>query len=175
MVSTLSGKLSEIIFAHFEPGEDLRQGLLRVIKKKGIKSGVILSIAGALEHATLHRTLPVGTASLRCELVEVPGPVEISGNGLIGQVEAPAFGDTGFDLAGDFVHGEPYLHVHLTVSSAAETVCGHLMDGCPVRSFDPVSHFTVILGRIEGAMVKLVGEPGTEPGSFQMGHHLVQF
>jgi predicted DNA-binding protein with PD1-like motif len=175
MVATVSGKLSEIILAHFEPGEDLYQGLIRVIKEKDIKSGVILSITGSLEKATLHRNRTEATADLRGEWVEVTGPVEVSGNGLIGQVEAPGFGDTGFDLGGIFVHEEPYLHVHITVSSAKETVCGHLHEGSPVKSFDPVSHFTVVLGRIEGAMVKLQGEPGDEPGSFRMGHHLVQF
>ena len=175
MVSTVSGKLSEIIFARFEPGEDLRQGLLAVIKQKEIKSGVVLSITGALERAIVQHFRGVGEPSISVELIEVPGPLEVSGHGIIGQVEAPAFGDTSFGVGDDFVHGEPYLHVHLTATSAKETVCGHLMDGSLVRSIHPTSHFTVVLGRIEGAMVKMLGEPGPEPGAFRLSHELVQF
>jgi predicted DNA-binding protein with PD1-like motif len=174
MALTVSGKLIEIIFARFEPGEDLRRGLLAVIKEKDIKSGVVLSITGALERATVQRFQQVGEPSIPVELVEVPGPLEVSGHGIIGQVEAPAFGDTVFGVGDDFIHGEPYLHVHLTATSTKETVCGHLMDGSPVRSIHTVSHFTVVLGRIEGAMVKMLGEPGPEPGSYRLTHELVQ-
>lgn len=175
MASTISGKLSEIILARLEPGDDLRQGLLSVIKEKKMKSGVVLSITGALERATLQRFRRVGEPSIPVELIDVPGPLEVSGHGIIGQVDAPAFGNTAFGLGDDFVHGEPYLHVHLTVTSARETICGHLMDGSPVRSIHPKSHFTVILGRIEGAMVKMTGEPGAEPGSHRVAHELVEF
>ena len=175
MASTISGKLSEIILARLEPGEDLRQGLLSVIKEKKIKSGVVLSITGALERATLQHFVQVGEPSTPLELIEVPGPLEVSGHGIIGQVDAPAFGNTAFGMGDDFVHGEPYLHVHLTVTSARETVCGHLMDGSPVRSTHPKSHFTVILGRIEGAMVTMTGELGAEPGSYILAHEIVQF
>ena len=178
MASTVTGKLSEIIFARFEPREDLRQGLLGVIKEKGIKSGVILSIIGSLERATVQRARQVGEPSIPqvyfSKLIEVPGPLEVSGHGIIGQVEAPAFGDAKIGLGDDFAHGEPYLHVHLTLTSAEETVCGHLMDGSPVRSVHDVSHFTVILGRIDGAMIKMFVKPGPEPGSYRFGHELVQ-
>ena len=173
MVSAVSGRLTEIIFARFEPGEDLRQGLLRVIKEQNVKSGVVLSIAGALEHAVLQHFSEIGEASIPIGIIEVQGPLEVSGHGIIGQVEAPGFGDTPFDWEG-YVHGEPYIHVHLTVTSARETVCGHLMDGTTVRSLHPVSHFTIAIGRVEGAMIKMQGEPGAKPGSFRMGHELVQ-
>ncbi|MFC2067079.1 PCC domain-containing protein [Chloroflexota bacterium] len=175
MASTISGKLTEIILARFEPGEDLRTGLLSVIKEKNIKSGVVLSITGALERAVLEHFPRVGEPSIRLELIDVPGPLEVSGHGIIGQVDAPAFGNKAFGLGDDFVHGEPYLHVHLTVTSARETICGHLMNGSPVRSAHSISHFTVILGRIEGAMVKMSGEPVAETGSYRVAHELVQF
>ena len=175
MSLTVSGKLSEIIFARLEPGEDLRRGLLAVIKEKDIKSGVILSITGALERATLQRFPRLGEGDVVIELVSVPGPLEVSGHGIIGQVEAPDYGDAPFGVGDDFVHGEPYLHVHLIVTSTNETICGHLMDGSPVRSSHLVSHFTVIIGRIEGAMVKMVGEPGPGSVSSRLHHELVQF
>ena len=71
MASTVSGKISEIIFAHFEPGEDLRQGLMAVIKERDIKSGVVLSVTGALERATLQRASGVGEPTIPLELIEV--------------------------------------------------------------------------------------------------------
>ena len=175
MASTISGKLSEIILARFEPGEDLRPGLLSVIQEKKIKSGIVLSITGGLERATLQRFCGVGEPSTPVQLIDVPGPLEVSGHGIIGMVEAPAFGNAAFGVGDDFVHGEPYLHVHLSVTSAKETICGHLMDSSPVRAIHPKSHFSVILGRIEGAMIQMSGEPGAEPGSFLLAHELVQF
>ena len=175
MTSTVSGKLAEIILARFEPGEDLRQGLLAVIKERDIMSGVILSITGGLERAALKRFPREGDASISTEPIEIPGPLEVSGHGIIGLVEAPDFGDKPFGLGDDFAHGEPYLHVHLTVTSARETVCGHLMNGSPVLATHAKSHFTVVLGRIEGAMVKMLAEPGSGPIASQLWHELVQF
>ena len=174
MASTVSGKLSEIIFARFEPEEDLRQGLLKVIKEKDIKSGVVLSITGALEKARIHRFKGVGDPTIPIEFIEVPGPLEASGHGIIGQMEAPELGDSPYLFGEHISHGEPYLHVHITLTSAKETLCGHLMDGSPVRSNYPKSHFTVALGRIEGAMVKMRVTAGPEPGSYQIGHELIQ-
>ena len=175
MAATVFGKISEIIFACFEPKEDLRQGLLRVIKENDIKSGVVLSITGALENARIHRFKEVGSPTIQVELVEVPGPLDASGHGIIGQVEAPEFGDKLFAFGEHIIDGEPYLHVHITVTSAKETVCGHLLDGTVVRSNFPKSHFTVAIGRIEGAMVKMFAVPGPGPGDFQIGHELIQF
>ena len=174
MVTTASGKMSEIIFARFEPHEDLRQGLMKIIKEKDIKSGIVLSITGALEKATLEHPSGVGEPTIPLEIIQVQGPLEVSGHGIIGQVEAPEFGDSAFGLGDDFIHGDPYLHVHLTVTSAKETICGHLLDGCTVRSNHPASHFTIILGRIDGAMVKMVGKRGHKPGFVTLSHELVQ-
>ena len=83
------------------------------------------------------------------------------------------FGDIPFKREG-FVDGEPYLHVHLNVTSAKEKVCGHLVDGSPVCSLHPVSHFTIAIGRVEGAMVKMLGEPSAKLSPFLMGRDLVQ-
>jgi len=176
MAVTVSGKLSEIIFVRFQRGEDLRQGLLRAIKEKEIKTGVVISITGALEKATLQRFRKVGDPGVSTEIIEVPGPLEASGHGIIGQIESPALGKTPFGPGKDLVDGEPYLHVHITVTSAEQTVCGHLLDGSPVRSIEPVSHFIAILGRTDGVMVKMIGEPGPadKPGSFRMRNELAQ-
>lgn len=173
MPTTISGNFTEIIFARFDVGEDVRQGLLKVIKDKDIKSGIVLSITGALEKARLHRFREVGAPSVTTETVELGGPLEASGHGIIGQLEAPGFGKTPFGSEGEFIHGEPYLHVHLTATSAEQTICGHLMDGAIVRSMHPTSHFTVVIGRIGGAGIKMIGEP--MPGHrARFGHELVE-
>ncbi|MBI3042632.1 MAG: DNA-binding protein [Betaproteobacteria bacterium] len=173
MPTTISGAFTEIIFARFEVGEDVRQGLMKVIKDKNIKSGVVLTITGALERARLHRFRGVGSPGITTETVEMRGPLEVSGHGIIGQMDAPGFGKTPFGAEGEFMHGEPYLHVHLTATSAEQTICGHLMDGAIVRSTHPTSHFTVLIGRIGGAGVTMTGEP--LPGNkARFGHELVK-
>ena len=174
MATTVSGRISEIIFARFEPHEDLRQGLIKIIKEKDIKSGIVLSITGALEKATLQHASGVGEPTIPLEIIHVQGPLEVSGHGIIGEVEAPEFSDSVLGLGEHFLHGDPYLHVHLTVTSAKETLCGHLLDGCTVRSNHPVSHFTIILGRIEGAILKMACKRGNKPGSLIVAHELVQ-
>jgi predicted DNA-binding protein with PD1-like motif len=174
MVTTVSGRISEIIFARFEPHEDLRQGLIRIIQEKGIKSGIVLSITGALEKATLQHPSGVGEPTIPLKIIQVQGPLEVSGHGIIGQIEAPEFDDPVLGLGEDFLHGAPYLHVHLTVTSAKETICGHLLDGCTVRSNYPVSHFTIILGRIEGAVLKMACKHGNKPRPLIVAHELVQ-
>ena len=172
MPTTMSGTFTEIIFARFDVGEDLRLGLMNVIKDKDIKSGVVLSITGALENARLHRFRAVGEPSITTETVEMGGPLEVSGHGIIGQMDAPGFGKTPFGAEGEFVHQEPYLHVHLTATSAQQTLCGHLMNGAIVRSLHPTSHFTVVIGRIAGAGIVMTGEP--MPGTkARFGHELV--
>lgn len=176
MATSASGMLSEIIFVRFHRGEDLRQGLLRVIKERDIKTGVVISITGALEKATLQKFREIGSPTISTEIIEIMGPLEASGHGIIGQVESLALGKTPFGPGQDLIDGEPYLHVHITVTSAEQTVCGHLLDGCPVRSKEPVSHFICILARTDGVLVKMIGEPGPEgkPGSFSMRNELVQ-
>jgi len=41
------------------------------------------------------------------------------------------------------------VKVHLVVSSAGETLCGRLMPGTIVRSHLDVSHFTVVLAKVD--------------------------
>ena len=89
MTSTVSGKIGEVIFHRFEPGEDLRRGLLAVIKEKGIKSGIILSIAGGLEYATLHRPSAVGKPGIPPEtIIDIPIDITIVGGRIVYQKKA---------------------------------------------------------------------------------------
>jgi predicted DNA-binding protein with PD1-like motif len=175
MATTVSGKLTEIILARFDPHEDLRQGLMKIIKGNKMRSGMVLSVTGALEKAVLEHPSGVGPPTIPLKVIQVQGPMEVTGHGFFGEVDAPAFGKNVFGLGDDFIHAEPYLHVHLVVTSAKETICGHLLDGCLVRANHPISHFTVVLARIEGAMVKMVGKPGAEPGAAVTWNELVNF
>ena len=59
---------------------------------------------------------------------------------------------------GRYVDGEPYVHVHVTVTTPTETICGHLMEGCTVRSLHPTSHFTIMVAEIDGVALNLRGE-----------------
>ena len=71
-------------------------------------------------------------------VIDIAGPLEASGHGIIGWVEAPGTGKVPFGT-GRYVDGEPYVHVHITLTSPHETICGHLMEGTTVRSNHGVS------------------------------------
>ncbi|MBI3965377.1 MAG: DNA-binding protein [Chloroflexi bacterium] len=136
MPDTIAGELGEVILARFEPNEDLYLGLKAVAEKHKIRTGVILTITGGITVANLgyfSRSGPVEETKM--DYHELTGPFEASGHGMIGLKE----------------DGEPYLHVHLTVTCGDTTVCGHLHEGCIVRSLIPTSHFTVFIAKITGA------------------------
>jgi hypothetical protein len=107
--------------------------------------------------------------------MDVPGPLEASGHGIIGRFDASGFEEAPVVFGEPMAHDEPYMHVHLTMASAKRTVCGHLLDGTIIRSNYPKSHFTVIIARIEGAMLKMMVAPGAEPGKIDIGHELVSY
>jgi predicted DNA-binding protein with PD1-like motif len=133
----VAGKVTEIVYAHFEPGEDLLGGLKQVAAERKIETGVVFSITGALTEARLSAFPapgPIETTAI--DYYTIPGPLEASGHGIIG-----------FDRSAE----EPYVHVHLTVASRQETVMGHLEPGTIVRSLLPRSKFTVALGSVDGA------------------------
>lgn len=87
-------------------------------------------------------------------MIDIAGPLEASGHGIIGWVEAPGTGKAPFGT-GRYVDGEPYVHVHITLTSAHETICGHLMEGSTVRSNHGVSHFTIMVAEVEGAALTM--------------------
>jgi predicted DNA-binding protein with PD1-like motif len=132
----VAGQLNEIVYAHFEPGEDLLAGIKEVAAERGIETGVVFSITGALAQARLSAFPapgPIETTAI--DYYTIPGPLEASGHGIIG-----------FDRSA----GEPYVHVHLTVASRQETVMGHLEPDTIVRSLLPTSKFTIAMGSVEG-------------------------
>ncbi|MBI3965853.1 MAG: DNA-binding protein [Chloroflexi bacterium] len=140
MPDSITGQIGEIVLARFEPNEDLYLGLIEVVKRRNIRTGVILTITGALTEASVGyfpRSGPIEETKM--EITHLKGPFEVSGHGMIG-IEA----------------GEPYVHVHLTMTCGEMTVCGHLHEGCLVRSLLPTSHFTVFIAKIEGAELHMI-------------------
>lgn len=148
------GQVGRVVAAHFEPGEDLLDGLREVLRAHRIRTGFVPTITGQLSRARVRRFGANPSAERPTEVVELDGPLEVSGSGIFGMVEAPELGDRPFTLSGNR-HGEPYLHLHITVTSRHETISGHVAAGTLVNSFHPVSHFTVFLVEVTGIDLQL--------------------
>lgn len=139
MATTLPGQFQEVILAQFGPDEDLLEGLTDIARKENIRTGVILGILGGLTEATLGYFAQIGNMDeTRVEYRHVPGPLECTGHGTIGIEES----------------GEPYVHVHLTVTNGSMTTSGHVKPGCLVRALQERSHFTVPIVRISGVELR---------------------
>lgn len=150
MVQTsVAGKIHSVIYAMLEPGEDIYRAILQICRDHGVETGLVLNIVGGLTQARLN--LPVAAAG-----VEVPpgkrewkaGVIECAGIGIIGRM----VGTFDMEKTAGVIHrdGEPYIHVHMTIKTPEETVMGHLIEGCIVRSVHPSSHFTIAIAKVEG-------------------------
>lgn len=147
--AVVAGKIESVIYAQIEPGEDLYNAILQICREHDIRTGLVLNIVGGLTRARLN--LPVAATAR-----EVPpgmreweaGVIECSGVGVIGRMVGT------FDLKETtgvlYEDGRPYLHIHMTITTSEETVMGHLVEGCIVRSVHPLSHFTIALAKVEG-------------------------
>ncbi|MCC8025024.1 MAG: DNA-binding protein [Clostridium sp.] len=170
-----SGRIEEIIYARFEPGEDILQALYEICIEKDIKTGVIMDGSGSAVNFT-YQHFPVNPRMSPTNVViaTMEGKCEISLQGTIGTtvytVEDPNHPraisnllptiagvlDNDLDkwnmngsMGGD---GTPYIHAHCTASNKDYTVCGHLMPGTKVASGDPAkpSHFSVVIAKVSG-------------------------
>ncbi|OCK53829.1 DUF296 domain-containing protein, partial [Bradyrhizobium sp. LMTR 3] len=166
-----SGKIEEVIYAQLERGEDLLRALWDICKQNDVKTGVLLDATGSLDNARVMR-LPHQPRddNFGVDFVDIPGPLELSAHGIIGMgwvpdksVLPPAFPhpeDTGFGPAGFVGHETPYFHVHVTVTSASQTVCGHLLEGSYTGRDEKNivnasrSHFTVAIAKVSGVILK---------------------
>jgi len=163
MSKVVSGEIERVVYARFDAGADLLASLLEVIKSENIATGVILDITGALNVARLQHFTEVGDPESKIGVVEVQGPMEASGGGIIGRC-------VGTGGVGGYVDGEPYVHCHLSVTSAEQTLVGHLMPGTIIRAphygrGNTKSHFTVVLAQVRGVDLQMVsGGPGEENG-----------
>ena len=181
-----SGKIEEIIYARFEPGEDILNALYEICVEKDIKTGVILEGSGSAVNFT-YQHFPINPKLVPTNVTigTMEGKCEISLQGTIGTTVCrnypegsdpyeivdkvlpfiPGVLDTHIQkwnwtasMAGP---GTPYVHAHCTASNKDYTVCGHLMPGTLVASGDPnkPSHFTVIIAKVSGVELQATYDP----------------
>jgi predicted DNA-binding protein with PD1-like motif len=171
-----SGKIEEVIFARFEPGEDILMALYEICLNKNIKTGIILDGSGSAVNFT-YQHFPINPRFVPTNVTigTMEGKCEISLQGTIGTTVCNLKEGTNPEdvIAGMFPTiegcidnniykwnmigsmkgpGSPYIHAHCTASNKDFTVCGHLMPGTKVASGDLTkpSHFTVIIAKITG-------------------------
>lgn len=171
-----SGKIQEIVFARFEPGEDVLQALYEICVEKDIKSGIILDGSGSVVDFT-YQHFPINPKFVPTNVTigTMEGKCEISLQGTIGttvcnlaegmdpeSVVAGMFPtiEGYLETNADKWHmigsmggsGTPYVHAHCTASNKDFTVCGHLMPGTKVASGDKSkpSHFSVAIAKFSG-------------------------
>jgi len=89
-----------------KPGEDLKEGIEKIVKEKNINTGWIATCVGSLTNYTIRfANQPEGNSdSGHFEIVSLTGTVSISGS-----------------------------HLHISISdSTGKTIGGHLMPGCKI-------------------------------------------
>lgn len=177
-----SGKIEEIIYARFEPGEDILQALYEICVEKDVRTGVILDGSGSAENFT-YQHFPINPKMVPTNVVigTMEGKCEISLQGTIGRtvckMEAgrdaedaianmfPTIpGVLGTNLEKWNMFGSmcgpdtPYIHAHCVATNKDYTVCGHLMPGTRVASGDlsKPSHFTVVIAKVSGVELDAV-------------------
>jgi predicted DNA-binding protein with PD1-like motif len=147
MQSVVNARLGRIVFAQFEPDEDVYRGIVNLIVREKLKTGIILTITGGLHKVRLSVPTKKEATENSPGFMELEGTTEAQGNGYFGWTK-----ETWFNERSQIRHnaGEPFLQCHMTVSNGGKTYMGHLIDGCKVRSLHPRSHFVAILGEAEG-------------------------
>jgi predicted DNA-binding protein with PD1-like motif len=168
-------RVTDVIYAQLSQDEDLHDAIIEIAKRERIETGLVLNIVGGLKKARL--SMPVKPTEVEAQpgIREWEGGVmECSGVGIIGSTLETFDGSA----TSGVVHqaGEPYLHVHLTVTVGGQTFMGHLIEGCMVRSLSKQSHFTIALAKVEGARLnsKLSKERTAKyPNGFPV-HELLQ-
>jgi predicted DNA-binding protein with PD1-like motif len=89
-----------------KPGEDLREGIEKLVKEKDIKAGWLVTCAGSLTDYSIRFANQPGssTGTGHFEIVSLTGTVSINGS-----------------------------HLHISISdSAGRTIGGHLLPGCKI-------------------------------------------
>ena len=165
MIKCVSGKFSEVIYVQIEKDADLLAALKQAVVENDIKTGIVIDITGGLIKARLQKfETKSHDPKLRIGVVDMEGPLKASGHGLIGMTR-------GTGGMGEYEDGTPYVKVHMVVSSCDETYCGQLMPGTIVRSHLGVSHFTVVLAKVENVSLTAAFTE-TEDGKGRIYHEL---
>jgi len=96
-----------MIISRLKPGEDLKKGIINIMKQNKLKSGIMICIVGSLNSATLRMANGnIKTFEGPFEIVSAEGTVSVEG-----------------------------IHVHISVSDAeGHVIGGHLKEGCPINT-----------------------------------------
>jgi predicted DNA-binding protein with PD1-like motif len=175
------GKVEDIIYARLDPGADLMLSLHEVCKQEGVTTGVVLDITGAMANLHVEHFPTLGyaptadlsdAAAFEEAFIDMEGPLEVSGHGLIGEGWAPGVeppDPRGFFYASFKAHGDPYFHIHIVGTNAERTICGHLLEGSrTIGRPGGVSNFTVVIAKVSGVRLRAIWEKnGEEPTTFR--------
>lgn len=102
----MTNETTHIAAFRLKPGEDLREGIEKMVKQKSIRAGWVATCAGSLtDYAIRFANQPgASTGSGHFEIVSLSGTVSINGS-----------------------------HLHLSISdSTGRTIGGHLVPGCKI-------------------------------------------
>ena len=141
------GRIDRIVMGKLGMDIDLLEGIQELIKREGVRTGVILSAIGALKKATF-RNLKILPPDLKVEkdhrlYLELEQPMEI--------VSLTGWMATKED-------GEIEVHAHFSASTAVEdkivTLGGHLIPG----TFTSVK-VVIVIGVIEDSNIKAGLDP----------------
>jgi predicted DNA-binding protein with PD1-like motif len=163
MPITSVGQFGRVGFGIVEPGEDVYRSIQTAIEREGMKNGVILSITGGLAHTRLSMPIEADALEVPPKIFEKDTNSEATGNGYFFEAM-----DTYDESASGVIYekGRIVLHVHMTISGFGENRhahCGHLIDGCQVRSVHPKSHFAFVFAEVLGPRLTFhVSEETTE-------------
>lgn len=96
-----------MIISRLNPDEDLKKGIIDIIKQNKIKSGIILCIVGSLNSATLRMA--------NSKIKTFKGPFEI--------------------VSAEGTLTENGIHVHIAISDKeGRVIGGHLREGCIINT-----------------------------------------
>jgi predicted DNA-binding protein with PD1-like motif len=168
-------RVTDIVYAQLSQDADLYNEVMEICRRENITTGFVINIVGGLRKARL--SMP-----LKADLNDAPPGVREWEGGLIERQAIGIIGQTIASYDSERISGivnragEPYLHIHATITVFGETFMGHLIEGCIVRSLDKQSHFTITLAKTEGSTLNF-GVTKTTTAKYPTGipiHELVQ-
>ena len=140
-------QIRRVVVGKLKVGVDLRKGIIELVKREKIKSGIFMSGLGALKKAVF-RNAKIMPSDYKMKdeyrvFLEIDHPLElVSLPGWIATKE----------------NGEPEIHAHFTASTVMDdkivTFGGHLSDGT-ITSIKCV----IVIGVIDDARIRAANDP----------------
>lgn len=148
MYYSAEGKQGKIIIARLKPGQELVEGLSKILKEKKIKAGYIPVLLGGFKNLKIvSMAFGENEDSPKSIEKEYREPLEYFGIGTIAEIE-----------------GKPSIHIHLTAAQAGnKAIAGHLVSG------EIVLLTEVVIVEVKG--VKMIRKEDPEiPGPYRLLH-----